>query len=71
MGLALCSRGTLGKGTLCMYPSWSVPKAILLLVLVGHAGKVNPFLNKYRPIALLSRKSLITQCNYSVTNLNY
>ena len=26
MGLALCSRGTtLGKGTLRMYPSWSVP----------------------------------------------
>jgi hypothetical protein len=24
-GLALCSRGTLGKGTLRTYPSWRVP----------------------------------------------
>jgi hypothetical protein len=42
-----------------------------VLVLVQHTGKVNPFLNKYRPIALLSWKSPITQCNCSVTNLNY
>ncbi len=45
--------------------------AILLLVLVRRTGEVNPFLDKYRPIALLSWKSQITQCNYSVTNLNY
>ena len=25
LGLALCSRGTLGKGTLRTYPSWRVP----------------------------------------------
>ncbi len=37
----------------------------------NQAGKVNPFLDKYRPIALRSWKSLITQCSYSVTNLNY
>jgi hypothetical protein len=44
---------------------------IILLVLVRHTDKVNPFLDKYRPIAFISRKSPITQCNYSVTNLNY
>ena len=28
-GLALCSRGTLGKGTLRTYPSWRVPTTII------------------------------------------
>jgi hypothetical protein len=41
------------------------------LVLVQHTDKVNPFLDKYRPIAFFSWKFPITQCNCSVTNLNY
>ncbi len=45
-------------GTLYCAPRYS---AILLLVLVQHAGKVNPFLDKYRPIALISWKSPITR----------
>ncbi len=28
-GLALCSRGTLGKGTLRTYPSWRVPTVVV------------------------------------------
>ncbi len=65
-----CRLGCWGLGIGTHYcASWS--SAILLLVLVQHAGKVNPFLEKCRPIALLSWKSPITQCNYSVTNLNY
>jgi hypothetical protein len=43
----------------------------ILLVLVQHTDKVNPFLDKYRPIAQFSQISPITQCNYSVTKLKY
>jgi hypothetical protein len=44
---------------------------ITLLVLVQHTDKINPFVDKYRPIAFFSWKSPITQCNYSATKLNY
>ncbi len=51
---------------------WTVVQyRITLLVLAQHTDKVNPFLDKCRPIAFFSRNSAIMQFNYSVTNLNY
>ncbi len=47
-------------------PSMTGSGVYTLLVLVQHTDKVNPFFDKYRPIALFSWNSLIMLCNYSI-----
>ncbi len=42
-----------------------------LVVPVQHTDKVILFLDKYRSIPNFSQNSPVTQCNYSVTKLNY
>jgi hypothetical protein len=38
-GLVLCTRGTLGKGTLCMYPSLRVPTHPFRVLCLSALGK--------------------------------